>query len=94
LLVDPCRGPGQRQRCNRGEKQPHIQFHHASFERQVLTTRNMALKTLMDSPDYRIMQECPHVTDVAQLKKTHDARAASLGKKPSRCHSRAGEQCR
>ena len=44
-----------------------------------LTTRNMALKTLMDSPDYRIMQECPHVTDVAQLKKRHDARAASLG---------------
>jgi hypothetical protein len=44
-----------------------------------LTTRNMESKTLMDSPDYRIMQECPHVTDVAALKKRHDARSAVLG---------------
>jgi hypothetical protein len=44
-----------------------------------LTTRNMSVKTVMDSPDYRIVQECPHVTDVSQLKRRHDARAASLG---------------
>lgn len=44
-----------------------------------LTTRNMSLKTLMDNPDYRIIQECRHVTDLTQLKKRHEARAASLG---------------
>jgi hypothetical protein len=44
-----------------------------------LSTRNMSLKTLMDQPDYRIIQECRHVTDLAELKKRHDARAASLG---------------
>jgi hypothetical protein len=44
-----------------------------------LTTRNMELKTVMDTPDYRIVQECPHVTDLAQLKKKHDARSASMG---------------
>jgi hypothetical protein len=43
-----------------------------------LTTRNMELKSLMDSPDYKIMQECPHVTNLAELKKKHDARLASL----------------
>jgi len=30
-----------------------------------LTTRNMELKTVMDTPEYRIVQECPHVTDLA-----------------------------
>ena len=44
-----------------------------------LTTRNMELKSVMDTPDYRIVQECPHVTDLAQLKKKHDARSASMG---------------
>jgi hypothetical protein len=44
-----------------------------------LATRNMALKTVMDAPDYRVVQECPHVTDLAQLKKKHDARSASMG---------------
>ena len=44
-----------------------------------LTTRNMELKTVMDTPDYRTIQECPHITDVAELKKRHDARSASFG---------------
>jgi hypothetical protein len=44
-----------------------------------LSTRNMELKTVMDTPDYRIVQECPHLTDLAQLKKKHDARSPSLG---------------
>lgn len=46
---------------------------------KLLTTRNMELKTVMDTPGYRIVQECPHVTDLAQLKKKHDARTPSLG---------------
>jgi len=44
-----------------------------------LTTRNMEVKTVLDTPEYRIVQECPNVTDVAQLKKRHDARAATMG---------------
>lgn len=44
-----------------------------------LATRNMELKSLMDSPDYRVRQDCPNVTNVAELKKRHEARAAALG---------------
>ena len=44
-----------------------------------LTTRNMELKSVMDHPDYRIIQECRNITDVADLKKKHDAYAATLG---------------
>ena len=44
-----------------------------------LTTRNMELKSLMDHPDYRIVQECRNVTSIAELKKKHDARSAALG---------------
>ena len=44
-----------------------------------LSTRNMELKSVMDHPDYRIMQECRNVTSVAELKKKHDAYAAKLG---------------
>ena len=39
----------------------------------------MELKTVMDTPDYRIVQECPQVTDLAHLKKKHEARSASMG---------------
>jgi hypothetical protein len=44
-----------------------------------LITRNMELKSLMDQPEYKIMQECPHVTNLVELKKAHDAKAVSLG---------------
>jgi len=44
-----------------------------------LVTRNMELRSLTDPPDYKIMQDCPHVTDLVILKKRHDARASSLG---------------
>lgn len=44
-----------------------------------LTTRNMALKSLMDVPDYKIMQDRPQVTDLTVLKKIHDAKAPSVG---------------
>jgi hypothetical protein len=44
-----------------------------------LTTRNMAVKSLMDPPAHKIMQECPHVTNLGDLKGIHDAKAASLG---------------
>ena len=44
-----------------------------------LITRNMPLKSVMDRLPYQIMQECPHTTDLASLKRKHDARAAQLG---------------
>jgi hypothetical protein len=44
-----------------------------------LTTRNMELRSVMDNPDYRIVQECQHVTDVAELKKRHDTRSPAFG---------------
>jgi hypothetical protein len=44
-----------------------------------LTTRSMELKSVMDHPDYRIIQECRNVTSLAELKKKHDAYAAKLG---------------
>jgi hypothetical protein len=63
-----------------GVKNSHVFNFTTRFSSgQWLTTRNMALKTIMDRPDYRIMQECPHDTDIAKLKKIHDARAPSLG---------------
>jgi hypothetical protein len=44
-----------------------------------LTTRNMSLKTIMDHPPHSIVQECRYTTDLAELKRRHDARAAKLG---------------
>lgn len=44
-----------------------------------LITRNMELKSVLDQPEYKIMQECPHVTNLAELKKMHDAKATALG---------------
>lgn len=45
----------------------------------VLTTRNMKLKSLMDEPPYRVVQECPNLSEPVKLKRRHDARAAKLG---------------
>jgi hypothetical protein len=44
-----------------------------------LITRNMELKSLMDAPDFRVIQECRNVTDIAELKRRHDARSAEFG---------------
>jgi len=44
-----------------------------------LTTRNMSRKSLMDSPPDSIVQECRNTTNLAELKRQHEARAAELG---------------
>jgi hypothetical protein len=44
-----------------------------------LTTRNLPLKSLFDKPPYRIVQECPNVTNLAELKRKHDTRAHTMG---------------
>ena len=48
-------------------------------DRRELLTRNMELRSVLDSPPHKIMQECPNVTNLAELKKRHDARSATLG---------------
>jgi hypothetical protein len=64
----------------KGAKNSHVVNFTTRFSGGTwLTTRNMELKTVMETPDYRIVQECPHVTDLAQLKKKHDARSTSMG---------------
>jgi len=44
-----------------------------------LTTRNMSRQSLMDHAPDRIIQECRHTTNLAELKRRHDGRAAELG---------------
>ena len=44
-----------------------------------LTTRNMSRKSLMDHAPDRIIQECRHTTNLAELKRRHEVRAAELG---------------
>jgi hypothetical protein len=44
-----------------------------------LSTRNMALKSLFDQPPYRTVQECPNITNLAELKRKHDALARNFG---------------
>jgi hypothetical protein len=48
----------------------------------VLVTRNMQRKTLFDDPPYRITQECPQVTDPAELRRRHLARMEKLNRSP------------
>jgi len=44
-----------------------------------LMTRNMGLKSLMDQPPEKIVQECPNLYDPKELKRRHDLRAATMG---------------
>jgi hypothetical protein len=44
-----------------------------------LTTRNMRVRTVLDSLPGSIVQECPYERNLSVLKKKHDARAAKLG---------------
>ncbi|HYT19637.1 MAG TPA: hypothetical protein VEW05_05325 [Candidatus Polarisedimenticolia bacterium] len=44
-----------------------------------LTTRNMSRKSLMDHPPHSIVQECRHTTNLPELNRRHEARAAELG---------------
>jgi hypothetical protein len=54
-------------------------FHTRFSDGTILTTRNMALKSIMDQPPYQITQERPGLTDLAQMKREHDRKAASMG---------------
>jgi hypothetical protein len=45
----------------------------------LLTTRNLPVKTLLDQPPGRVVQDCPKATRIAELKRRHDAKAAPMG---------------
>ena len=44
-----------------------------------LTTRNLPLKSLFEKPPYRVVQDYPNVTGLAELKGKHDSRARKMG---------------
>ncbi len=46
---------------------------------RVLSTNNMRLKSLLDSPQEFVKQALPGLRDPAEIKKRHDARAATMG---------------
>lgn len=48
----------------------------------VLITRNMQRKTLFDDPPYRITQECPQVSNPAELHRRHLAQQERLNRSP------------
>jgi len=56
-----------------------VSFHTRFNDGTILTTRNMALKSIMDQPPYEIVQERPGFTNLAQMKRDHDQKAATMG---------------
>jgi hypothetical protein len=46
---------------------------------KMFVTKNMAMKSLFDRPDYILEQRLPNETNLVQLKKKHDQAAANLG---------------
>jgi hypothetical protein len=56
-----------------------LSFHTCFTDGTIFTTRNMHLKSVMDRPPYQIVQECPGVTDPAEMKRKHDSRVSSMG---------------
>lgn len=53
----------------------NVQFVSKFPDGRQLITRNMSQKSLFDQPPWRITQDCPNVTNLAELKRKHDARA-------------------
>jgi len=56
-----------------------MSFHTWFTDNTLLTTRNMQLKSVLDCPPYQTVQECPYIKEPAEMKRKHDARAASMG---------------
>lgn len=59
-----------------------LEFFTHLADGRLLTTRNMQLKSLLDEPPYRIIQECPRVTDPGELRRRHLARLAKIDSAP------------
>ena len=57
----------------------HVEFVSRFPDGRKLLTRNMSRKSLFDEPPWRVTQSCPNVTNLAELKRKHDARAHGMG---------------
>jgi hypothetical protein len=56
-----------------------VEFTTRFADGRTLNTRNSPLKSLMDQPPYKIVQQFPNLTNLAELKRKHDAASNSLG---------------
>lgn len=56
-----------------------VEFTSRFADGRTLNTRNSPLKSLMDQPPYKIVQQFPNLTDLAELKRKHAAASNSLG---------------
>jgi len=56
-----------------------VEFGTRFSEGKRLSTRNTPQRSLFDQPPYRIVQECPNTTNLAELKRRHDARVPKIG---------------
>jgi len=56
-----------------------MSFNTRFADDRILTTRNMKLKSILDCPSYQTVQECPYITEPAEMKRVHDAKAAKMG---------------
>jgi hypothetical protein len=54
-------------------------FHTRFSDGTVLTTRNKAVKSILDQPPYWVVQECPGMSDPVQMKREHDRKSATMG---------------
>jgi hypothetical protein len=54
-------------------------FHTRFSDGTIFTTRNMTDKSILDQPPYWIVQELPGLNDLAEMKREHDQKAASIG---------------
>lgn len=56
-----------------------LSFHTFFSDNTLLTTRNMHLKSILDRPPYQTVQERPYIKEPAEMKRVHDAKAATMG---------------
>ncbi len=56
-----------------------MSFHTRFTDANLLTTRNMRIKSVLDRPPYQVVQERPGITEPAEMKREHDKRAATMG---------------
>ena len=57
-----------------------LEFFSYFTDETVLVTRNMKLKSVFEEPPYRITQECPRVTDPAELRRRHMSKLQELNR--------------
>lgn len=59
-----------------------LEFFTFFTDESVLVTRNMRIKSVFEEPPYRITQECPRVSDPAELRRRHLARLEQISRVP------------